>query len=84
MKAGKAAEAVLRRSVLKAVRQQKQLLIAWIYYQRAHTDHIRKSKEEAFWEKENRANTMRKKDISSLNYICVCHDCSVVCLPRLN
>ncbi len=45
------------------------LLIAWIYYQRAHTDHIRKSKEEAFWEKENRANTMRKKDISSLNYI---------------
>lgn len=45
------------------------LLIAWIYYQRSRTNHIRKSEQEAFWEKENRANTTRKKDISSLDYI---------------
>ena len=45
------------------------LLIAWIYYQRARSDHNQKAAEDAFWEKENRANMTRKKDISSLDYI---------------
>lgn len=47
------------------------LLIAWIYYQKARTDRSRKAEEAAFWEKENRANTTRKKDISALDYITV-------------
>lgn len=47
------------------------LLVVWIYYEKRRTDRIMNQSKEAFWEKETRANTTRKADISNLNYITV-------------
>lgn len=47
------------------------ILIVWIHYQKSRTDRSAKEASEAFWEKERLANTTRKKDISTLDYITV-------------
>ena len=45
------------------------LVVLWIAYERRRTDRIREEATERFWEKEQRANLTRKKDISALDYI---------------
>lgn len=47
------------------------ILVLWIQYQKRHTERSAKETREAFWEKEQRANLTRKKDISNLDYITV-------------
>lgn len=45
------------------------VLIIWIRYEIHKTGNQDKQESESFWEKENKANFSRKKDLSSLNYI---------------
>ena len=45
------------------------LVVLWIAYERRRTDRIRREATEQFWEKEQRANLTRKKDLSALDYI---------------
>lgn len=45
------------------------LIVLWIAYERRRTDRIREEATERFWEKEQRANLTRKKDLSTLDYI---------------
>ncbi len=47
------------------------ILVGWIYYQKNRSERTTTQSTEAFWEKERKANTTRKKDISTLNYISV-------------
>lgn len=45
------------------------LIVLWIAYERRRTDRICEEATERFWEKEQRANLTRKKDLSTLDYI---------------
>ena len=47
------------------------LIVLWIAYERRRTDRIRREASEQFWDKEQRANLTRKKDISNLDYITI-------------
>ncbi len=47
------------------------LLVLWIQYQKSRTDRMAARSSESFWERERLANTTRKKDISTLDYITV-------------
>lgn len=45
------------------------ILGAWVAYHKAKADKDAKAKSKAFWDKENKSNLVRKKDLSALTYI---------------
>lgn len=45
------------------------LFLVWFTYNRHRTERLERAREEEFWERESKANTTRRKDISSLPYI---------------
>lgn len=48
--------------------------ILWIQYAINKSNHINRKNSAVFWDKENKANTTRKVDISNLNYITIATD----------
>ena len=47
------------------------IIVLWIGRGRRHSDRLRKEASEKFWDREQRANLTRKKDLSDLEYITV-------------
>lgn len=47
------------------------IIVLWVGRGRRHSDRLRKEATERFWEKEQRANLTRKKDLSDLDYITI-------------
>jgi len=45
------------------------IFVVWLRYQLSKNNRAAQKQTSAFWEKENRANFVRKKDISNLDYI---------------
>lgn len=50
------------------------IFIVWLSYQKSKTDKAQKAQSDAFWKREQDANTTRKKDLSSLDYITISYD----------
>jgi len=47
------------------------IFVIWLGYEKRKTDKLTKQKSENFWEQERLANSVRKQDISALNYLVI-------------
>ena len=47
------------------------VIVLWVSFGRRRSDRLNKEASERFWDKEQRANLTRKKDISNLDYIAI-------------
>jgi len=58
------------------------MFCGWVYYESHRTVRISKNEKEAFWERERRANSTRKKPLDNLEYIVVPEDLPYGLLPE--